>query len=246
MEAERKEKAVSEGEWGLWMERLLQAAGQGDGRQAGRAAQRLCEAGDSRRLAGPLALAAKLGLTDLLAMFLDAGADPGSAGPGRFSALMAACGAQREACAKKLLCSGADPMQRDEAGHCALHYGAAAPQAADEGLAKGICALLLDEGCDADASRNDGKSALMMAIGRGRYAVALYLSEVSDPWAKDAAGAGAGEALALAGPAVMLLPSARALSESLGRRMALREREILAAAAQAGEAKGGSRSGGAL
>ena len=242
-----REKALADGEWGICMERLARSAQAGDSRGASEAARRLCAAGDGASLAGPLALAARLGLADLLALFLDAGADPvAAAGPGRFSALMAACGAQKAACAKALLGSGADPMQRDEAGHCALHYAAAAPQARDESLAKGICALLLDWGCDACAARNDGKSALMMSIGRGRYAVALYLSEVSDPWAKDAEGARAGDALALAAPAVMLLPSARALSESLARRMAQKEREILASAAQAGESKGGSRSGGAL
>ena len=82
----------------------------------------------------PLASAARAGLVDIAAVFLDAGVDPNQRSVNGLTALMLASKTEWKMC-ELLLSRGADPLLVDEAGATAFHW------AVKRGSAEGVRAL---------------------------------------------------------------------------------------------------------
>ncbi len=129
--------------------------------------------------------AVRQGQDDLLAQFLDAGADPNRPDGSGYTPLILASYNGHAAATDLLLRRGADPNLPDAKGNTAL-CGVAFK--GDIPLAR----RLLEAGADIDAPNHVGRTPLMFAVMFGREAMAAFLLERgADPHHRDGEGASA-------------------------------------------------------
>jgi ankyrin repeat protein len=152
---------------------VLEAAAAG---RADRMRELLAEDPEARHARTPegfttLGLAAFLGGPEVVALLLDAGADPDddADNPARVRPVHAAAAARDAESLRLLLEAGADPTLRQQAGFTALH---AAAHADEPELAR----LLLDHGADPTLTTDDGRDAARIAADDGSGRVAALLA----------------------------------------------------------------------
>ncbi len=152
---------------------ILEAAATG---RAGRVRELLANDPEARHARTPegfttLGLAAFLGGPEVVALLLEAGADPDddADNPAHVRPVHAAAAARDAESLRLLLEAGADPSARQQAGFTPLH---AAAHADEPELAR----LLLDHGADPTLTTDDGRDAARIAADDGSGRVAALLA----------------------------------------------------------------------
>ena len=123
-----------------------------------------------------LGLAAFLGGPHVVALLLEAGADPDddADNPARVRPVHAAAAARDPESLRLLLEAGADPNVRQQAGFTPLHAAAHADQPE-------LARLLLEHGADPKLTTDDGRDAARIAADDGSARVAALLAGENEP-----------------------------------------------------------------
>jgi ankyrin repeat protein len=126
----------------------------------------------------PLVLAARGGHIDVVAYFIEMGADIESPSYGGMRALHHAANQMKEVMITKLIEAGADVAAPDDKGNTALHYAAARGAISQ-------CTLLIDAGGDISSANNNGSTPVMKACMNGQFQALEFFVKVKADVTKD-------------------------------------------------------------